>query len=95
MICAVDKCNNEAKYEAVIKLHVIPDALLEKEKENYKPAEVKPGVVVCEHHTNLTAYDILTEERFTQLTLEIHKNKGSVFIDRDNLEIEWTPIKEK
>lgn len=92
MKCMVDGCYGEVEYEATLKVHCIPEALLEKEKATYQPARIKPGVLVCKLHKNLDAYDILTEERFTQIALEIHKKKGTTFIDRDNLEVEWNEL---
>ena len=88
MKCNVFDCNRSATYEAVVKAPAHPLVILEKEKATAKPAEVTVGVNVCKQHTNLTAYDILTEKKATEISLEIFK-AGGVQIDKQNLDIEW------
>lgn len=94
MNCAVQDCPMGATHEALLSVNVIKEAILPKERGSYKPAKIKPGVEVCKEHTGLFAHDILTEEKWTQISLEIHKKKGSVFLDRDNLGVEWVLIKD-
>ena len=89
--CNVFDCDHEARYEAVIKAPPHPLVVLKKEKETAKPAEITIGIKVCKEHTNLTAYDILTEKKATEISLEIFK-AGGVQIDKQNLEIEWRKI---
>ena len=92
MICSALGCTNEATHEGFFLIHPIREALLEKELESYKPARVEAGVKICKHHKYLTAYDILTEERWTQVTFEIYRLGGLIQLDRDNVGVEWQTI---